>query len=103
MNSATFTQNNQAFVCAACGCGVPPHPSSSRDHCTRCLTGLHVDVNPGDRMNDCGGMLTPIGLQTRGGKTKIVYRCERCGARVFNVVAPDDNAERITELAAMPW
>ena len=103
MPSPRFTERNEGFVCLACGRDVPPHPSSSRDHCDRCLTGLHVDVNPGDRMNECGGKLSPIGLQTKGGKTKIAYQCEECGARVFNIVAPDDNAERIAELATMPW
>ena len=103
MPTPRFTEKNESFTCIACGREVPHHPSSSRDHCRHCLTGLHVDVHPGDRLNDCGGVLTPIGLQTKGGKTKIVYRCETCGARVFNLVAPDDNRELIAELASMPW
>jgi DNA-directed RNA polymerase subunit RPC12/RpoP len=103
MQPAQFTENNEGFTCLVCGQDVPPHPSSSRDHCTRCLTGLHVDVNPGDRMNDCGGVLEPIGLQVKGGKRQIVYRCRKCHAHVFNVVAPDDDPELIAELAAMPW
>jgi len=103
MQTPQFTERNDAFVCARCGADVPPHPSSSRDHCNRCLTGLHVDVYPGDRLNECRGLLTPIGLQTKSGKTKVVYRCETCGARVFNLVAPDDDAEAIASLSGMPW
>lgn len=90
-------------MCAACGADVPPHPSSSRDHCNQCLTGLHVDINPGDRMNECRGVLEPIGLQRKSDKTQIVYRCRKCHEQVFNVVAPDDNAELIAELSGMPW
>src|SRR5512145_3189664 len=103
MLQARFTERNEGFVCAACGADVPPHPSSSRDHCNQCLTGLHVDINPGDRMNECRGVLEPIGLQRKIDKTQIVYRCRKCHEQVFNVVAPDDNAELIAELSGMPW
>lgn len=98
-----FTKNNESFVCAACGRFVRPHPSSSRDHCNYCLAGLHADLNPGDRLNPCGGVLQPIGIQMKSGKTQIVYRCETCGEQVFNVVAPDDNTALLAELASMPW
>lgn len=103
MESARFTKNNEGFTCVACGLEVPPHPSSSRDHCNHCLIGQHVDLNPGDRLNECRGVLEPIGLQTKSGKTKIVYRCRKCHEQVLNVVAPDDNAEIIAELSAMLW
>jgi DNA-directed RNA polymerase subunit RPC12/RpoP len=103
MQTPQFIENNEGFICVKCGREVPPHPSSSRDHCHHCLTSLHVDVNPGDRMNECGGILEPIGLQAKSGKTQIVYRCRNCHAQVFNLVAPDDNAELIAELSAMPW
>ena len=103
MQLAKFVRNNEAFTCIACGQEVPPHASSSRDHCNHCLTGQHVDINPGDRLNDCRGVMEPIGLQTKSGKTKIVYRCRKCHEQVFNVVAPDDDQALITELVGMPW
>lgn len=103
MEPPRFIKNNESFICIECGENVSPHPSSSRDHCNHCLTGLHVDINPGDRMNECAGGLKPIGLQTKSGKTQIAYRCERCGAQVFNIIAPDDNQEIIAALYQMPW
>ena len=103
MQLAKFVKNNEAFICIACGREVAAHPSSSRDHCNHCLTGQHVDVHPGDRMNECGGVLEPIGLQMRSGKTQIVFRCKKCRAQVLNVVAPDDDQALIAELAGMPW
>jgi len=103
MQTARFTKNNRGFDCVECGRAVPPHPSSSRDHCHHCLTGLHVDVNPGDRLNECGGVLEPIGLQTKSGKTKIVYRCKKCHEQIVCIAGPDDNPERIAELSGMPW
>ncbi len=103
MRLARFTKNNEGFVCVNCGETAQPHASSSRDHCNRCLTGLHVDIHPGDRMNECGGVLEPIGIQTKSGKTKIVYRCKKCHEQILNIAAPDDNAELIAELAGTPW
>ena len=103
MHSPKFTENNESFTCITCGRFVLLHPSSSRDHCNHCLTGLHVDINPGDRMNECGGVLKPIGIQTKSGKVRVVYRCETCHEQVFAPVAPDDNQELIAALYEMSW
>ena len=56
-----------------------------------------MDINPGDRANECGGILRPI--QTLPDAKRgyiIIHRCERCGAVVRNKAAheakvqPDD-------------
>ena len=76
-----FTKINESFVCGHCGYHVPPSWSTCRDHCPRCLYSLHVDVNPGDRAADCGGMLVPRGYESRSGKGyMILYTCSKCGA-----------------------
>lgn len=97
-----FIQRNDSFDCVQCGKNVLPHPSSSRDHCPYCLTGLHVDNEPGDRANTCRGVLEPIGLEIRSGKQQIIYHCNRCQQTRRNIVAPDDNQERLVELSAKP-
>ena len=56
METKRFTKNDSGFVCANCGREVPPLGYSSRNHCPYCLCSLHVDVNPGDRAADCGGI-----------------------------------------------
>lgn len=94
-----FLENNQSFVCTQCGRKVEKHPSSSRNHCNYCLTSLHVDNEPGDRANECRGVLNPIGLEIKEGKTQIVYECEKCGVRGKNIVAPDDNEDILVELS----
>jgi len=103
MQSPRFTQNNEGFTCIACHQRVDPHPSSSRDHCNHCLVGLHVDIHPGDRLNDCRGALEPIGLRVKNDKRQIVHRCNNCGEQVFNLAAPDDNPDLLFELTNMPW
>lgn len=98
-----FKKNNETFKCLNCGVQVPEHPKSSRDHCIKCLFGLHVDINPGDRLNSCKGMLTPIGIEVKGQTERIVYQCVKCGNKVKCVVAPDDNRDEIMKLYKKIW
>lgn len=100
MEESKFKKNNETFSCIHCGGTVPQHPTSSRDHCNNCLFGLHVDVNPGDRLNQCKGVLEPVGLKIANGKKQIVYTCQKCEKRVFCIVAPDDNKEEIIKLSS---
>lgn len=93
-----FTKNNQGFTCISCGFEVPPHPTSSRDHCSNCLVGLHVDINPGDRANECRGILRPNGMKIANGKTQILYKCEKCNKTSACIKAPDDNLEKLIEI-----
>lgn len=96
---SNFQKNNQGFKCAVCGADVPPHPSSSRDHCTNCLYSVHVDLSPGDRENPCRGILEPTGLEIKKGKKRILYKCASCRAGVVNSAALDDNPEKLVGLA----
>ena len=83
---------NQGFRCVQCQRDVPPLVSGSyRNHCPYCLHSLHVDINPGDRASDCGGVLKPVGVDYSAKKGwVIVHRCERCGALRRNKAALDD-------------
>lgn len=88
---------DEAFTCACCGQDVPIGGRRPRDHCPWCLRSLHVDVVPGDRAADCGGVLEPIALEPGADGLDLVYRCARCGAarrnRVLDDLAvPDDPA-----------
>lgn len=95
----SFLYNNQEFTCQVCGRFVKKHPSSSRNHCPFCLHGKHVDVEPGDRLNACGGILEPRGLEIKGNKTKIFFKCKACGQTGINIAAPDDNSELMIQLS----
>lgn len=103
LTSKRFAKNDAGFVCVHCGAAVPPLLTSSRDHCTKCLHSLHVDINPGDRANLCRGKLVPVGIEQNGKKGLIInYRCDTCGTYHNNKAAPDDDYDAILELAARP-
>lgn len=75
-----FQKNDCGFVCANCGRQVLPLGKSSRDHCPFCLCSLHLDVNPGDRASDCGGIMEPLRAEPDPRKGYILtFRCRKCG------------------------
>ena len=81
METKRFTKNDNAFICANCGHEVPPLKYTSRNHCPKCLCSLHLDVNPGDRASDCGGVMDPVTAEPDPKKGFIItHKCRKCGA-----------------------
>lgn len=82
---------NAGFVCLYCGQAVRPLVSGCRNHCPHCLHSVHLDVFPGDRRAQCGGLMVPtqIGQHSKKGWT-VEHRCARCGARSTNKLSLTD-------------
>jgi len=95
-----FIKRVEDFTCEVCGAKVKG--TGYTDHCPRCLMGKHVDVFPGDRAAECGGLMEPIGVTQRKGERRILYRCQRCGLERFNRAGPNDDLEKIIELSTRP-
>lgn len=86
-----FTDINESFTCAQCGREVPPSNRSCRNHCPYCLYSMHLDVFPGDRMADCGGLMVPISVTAHSKKGyQLLHRCQKCGAEGRNIINFDD-------------
>ena len=94
-----FNMVDEAFVCENCKKQVNKLEYSARDHCPFCLYSKHVDINPGDRANECKGLLEPIGIEKFKNTFKIVYKCKKCNILHKNIVATDDNFNLIIELS----
>ena len=94
-----FSKNDNFFTCEHCGKDVLPLNYTSRDHCPYCLYSKHVDINPGDRQNECKGLLEPIGIEKFKDTYKIVYKCEKCKELHKNIMANDDDMNLIIELS----
>ena len=60
MEQKRFTKNDSGFLCANCGKEVLPLKKTSRNHCPFCLCSLHLDINPGDRANECKGIMDAV-------------------------------------------
>ncbi len=101
MESKKFQMRDEEFICENCGATVKRLNYTARDHCPYCLYSKHVDVNPGDRLSDCHGLLKPVGITKKKDKLQIVYICEKCKKSKRNIVAIDDNSEKIIELSVV--
>ncbi|MDR3293302.1 MAG: RNHCP domain-containing protein [Clostridiales bacterium] len=98
-----FKKNDQAFICAVCGSTVGTLGYTSRNHCNKCLSSLHVDNLPGDRENPCGGILRPVSAEKNAKGYVIIFQCEKCGEIRRNKVAEDDDIALVISLTARPF
>ena len=80
LDTKRFSKNDSGFVCAHCGREVKPLGYTSRNHCPFCLWSVHIDINPGDRLCECGGALEPIRTEPDAKKGYvIIHKCQKCG------------------------
>lgn len=96
-----FSMKDESFICEHCHQNVSKLNYTARDHCPFCLYSKHVDINPGDRLNSCHGLLKPIGIEKFKDSYKIIYQCEKCKEKHKNIMAKDDNMDLIIELSAL--
>ena len=106
MEQKRFTKNDDGFICAHCGREVEPLGYTSRNHCPFCLWSVHIDINPGDRLCECGGALEPIRTEPDAKRGFIIiHKCEKCGEIRRNRAALDaktqpDNRSLLIKLTA---
>lgn len=94
-----FNKLDESFICEHCEKQVEKLNYSSRDHCPYCLYSKHVDINPGDRANNCKGLLKPIGVEKFKETFKIIYKCNKCDELHKNIMANDDDFNEIIKLS----
>lgn len=96
---------DDVFVCRHCGRTVVPGGAGSahRNHCPYCLCSRHLDIEPGDRAAECGGLMEPIAVWVRkNGEWAVIHRCSVCGALSSNRIAADDSPVKLMSLAMRP-
>lgn len=96
---------DEVFTCSHCGREVVPMGAGSdhRNHCPYCLHSLHLDIEPGDREADCGGIMEPVAVWVRKhGEWALIHRCRRCGFFSSNRIAADDNPVMLMSIAMKP-
>ena len=94
-----FNMIDEEFVCENCNMMVDKLNYTARDHCPFCLYSKHVDINPGDRSNICKGLLKPISIEKYKNTYKIIYKCLKCDQLHKNIMANDDDFDKIIELS----
>ena len=95
-----FNMIDEKFNCLVCGRSVDKLVYTARDHCPYCLCSMHVDINPGDRLCNCHGILKPVGVcKDKKGLYKIIYKCMKCNASKRNIQAQDDDINEIIKIS----
>ncbi len=92
-----FKRNIENFICKHCGTSVVGNGYTN--HCPKCLYSLDVDINPGDRASNCGGLMKPIGITVRGDDYIIHHKCVKCGKERPNKSSPNDDMNAIIKIS----
>ena len=95
-----FQRTKEDFACERCGFFV--RGNGYTNHCPHCLWSKHVDINPGDRLQTCLGLMEPIGIEIKAGEYVIIHRCTKCGFRKKNKSAEEDDFNVILKLSSRP-
>lgn len=93
-----FTMIDEDFICEYCGMEVKKLGYTARDHCPFCLASKHVDIYPGDRSQKCHGKLVPIEIEKYKDTYKIIYRCQKCNEMRKNIMALDDDFDKLVDI-----
>jgi hypothetical protein len=97
MVKRNFRRVQEDFICEVCRAEVVGNGYTN--HCPHCLSSKHVDVKPGDRAAQCGGVMYPISIEQRGKSTYLIHECSVCGHKKPNKTAPNDSMRKIIELS----
>jgi len=92
-----FQRRIEDFKCEHCGEAVLGNGYTN--HCPKCMWSKHVDKNPGDRAEKCGGMMEPVGFEKRGSDYIIIQRCLRCRFERKNNFLKGDDFEVLLKLS----
>ena len=87
--STKFQRNKEDFICEKCGYFVVG--TGYTNHCPKCLWCKHVDIYPGDRANECRGMMKPISIISEKGDFVLAHECFKCGEKKRNRTSKDDD------------
>ncbi|OGD66916.1 hypothetical protein A2442_03470 [Candidatus Campbellbacteria bacterium RIFOXYC2_FULL_35_25] len=96
MEGKKFQKTIENFVCEHCEKIV--EGNGYTNHCPECLWSKHVDVDPGDRRAECGGMMKPIGLDKKGEVFSVIQKCIKCEHQRKNKLVKGDSFEAACSL-----
>ncbi len=93
-----FIRKEEDFICQKCGFEVKGNGYTN--HCPNCLWSKHVDIDPGDRLSECMGMMEPIRIENKDREYNIIHKCTKCGKIIPNKAQKEDNFQMIVQISA---
>lgn len=92
-----FKKVVENFICEHCKTEVKG--DGFTNHCPKCLWAKHVDINPGDRMENCKGLMEPISVESKREGEVLVHKCLSCGAIRRNRVSVHDDFDTVLQIS----
>lgn len=92
----TFKKTKENFTCEQCGQHVVG--DGYTNHCPYCLWSKHVDIHPGDRAAQCGGLMMPAIDSVKGSKYILKHTCVVCKHTKVNKTHDHDNFDQLIAL-----
>lgn len=89
LSMKSFVKNKEDFTCENCGAFIIGNGYTN--HCCKCFYSKHVDINPGDRLAQCGGLMSPISVQGSTNNVTITHKCQLCGFTRNNKLQEEDS------------
>lgn len=69
------------------------------NHCPECFWSKHVDVFPGDRRAACGGLMSPVAIESESDTFIVTQCCRVCGHTRRNRIGSADNMAALVGIA----
>ncbi|MFH1412726.1 MAG: RNHCP domain-containing protein [bacterium] len=91
-----FQRTKENFKCKRCGAKI--NGNGYTNHCPHCLWSRHVDINPGDRNENCHGIMEPMTVEQNGQDYYIIHQCQRCGIVRRNKISKEDDFDQVIKL-----
>ncbi len=91
-----FKKTVENFKCENCGKEVKG--DGYTNHCPFCLWSKHVDINPGDRKESCGGAMEPIETYYESDSWFVIHKCKKCGEKKKIKLNKRDNLRVVEEV-----
>lgn len=92
-----FRKKVEDFTCDQCGFSVAG--DGYTNHCPQCLYSKHVDIHPGDRLSDCGGLMKPVWVEYERQEYVITHECIKCGHKKRNKMQSIDSVDAVVAFA----
>ena len=92
----SFIKNKEDFICE--NCGFENKGNGYTNHCSQCLFSKHVDNDPGDRLNQCGGLMEPVYVSYTNKDKYLIHKCLICSFEKRNLLNDDDSVDMMISI-----
>lgn len=92
----SFIKNKEDFICE--NCSFENKGNGYTNHCSMCLFSKHVDNDPGDRLNMCGGLMEPIYVSYANKDTYVIHKCLKCSFEKRNLLNNTDSVDTMIQV-----